>query len=103
MSIAANVKKRTVSKQSANGKLPGRKRELGGRPATGLYPEISRTLLAERTGRNIGTISYYFMGRAQMPFEDAMIIAPLIGVSVERLNEDLRKVRRAYLKSKTEN
>ncbi len=67
-----------------------------GRRATGLYPDASRSKIAELVGRHVTTITHYFNGRTKMPLEVAVKLAPILGVSVERLTGDLSKAQAAF-------
>ena len=57
-------------------KLPVREEDKRrGRPSTGLYPEVSRTLLAEKTGYHISSVAGILQGRTRVSLKDAVTIA----------------------------
>ena len=68
-----------------------------GRRATGLYPDASRSKIAELTGKHVTTITHYFNGRTRMPLEVAVQVARLLGVSVDKLTSDLSKQQLRFL------
>lgn len=67
-----------------------------GRNSTGLYPNLSRTKLAEATGLHPSTIVGLLRGRRKIPLNLALKIAAEVGVSVERLNADWEEQQRKY-------
>jgi plasmid maintenance system antidote protein VapI len=72
-----------------------------GRVATGLYPQISRTLLAEHGGLHITTITSMLNGRTLMKAEMAGVLTKALGISIEELIRDLAVQRAIYAKDKS--
>lgn len=62
-----------------------------GRPANGLYPHISRTHLAEATGLHLSTVSNILHGKRKVGLESAVVMARVVGVTVEELSKALRR------------
>ena len=92
----AKVPKRTKTPTVKNVSIlrdPNAPANRAGRDSEGLYPEVSRTKLAELTNRHISTITGYLKGRTRMPLATATIVAKAIGVSIDQLNEDLKKAQ----------
>jgi transcriptional regulator with XRE-family HTH domain len=69
---------------------------LNGRPATGMYPMVSRAKLADLTGKDISTISQILRGRNRPKLEDAILIAKVVGVAPEGLLRDWQEQRRKF-------
>jgi transcriptional regulator with XRE-family HTH domain len=64
-----------------------------GREPAGLYPEISRTKLARACGSDCPTMVRVLNGSRRPSLELAAAVAKVVGVTVERLMEDLAGVR----------
>lgn len=75
------------------------KRKPGG-PRIGLYPAVSRTLLAEATGYDVSTVSGILRGRTKLKLHAAMVMANVIGIPVEQLNRDLELERERFAEAK---
>lgn len=63
-----------------------------GRPALGLYPRVSRRKLAAATGLSIKTVSALLRGR-DCHVRVAVLVAGVLGVSVESLSAELEEYR----------
>jgi hypothetical protein len=68
-----------------------------GRTACGLYPEISRSLLARRTGAHVATISALLAGRTLCGPRLLDRVALLLGITTGELIEDVRGQQRRFL------
>jgi DNA-binding XRE family transcriptional regulator len=64
-----------------------------GRQASGMYPQVSRTKLAEVTGRDVTTISQIMRGRIRPKFEVALAMARAVGVEPEQFEADWQRQR----------
>jgi transcriptional regulator with XRE-family HTH domain len=62
-----------------------------------MYPMVSRTKLAELTGKDITTISQIMRGRNRPKFETAIQIAKVVGVSPESFEQDWQRQRKKFL------
>jgi DNA-binding XRE family transcriptional regulator len=68
-----------------------------GRQASGMYPQVSRTKLAEVTGKDITTISQIMRGRNRPKFDTALKIAHVVGVSPEEFCRHWQRQREKFL------
>ena len=82
----------TVTEQNGIVRVVG----VAGRKSLGLYPHLSRTLIAEALGVHKSSVSGYLKGRTQVPFKKAILLARLVGVTVGRLQGDLEGQRRKW-------
>ena len=60
-----------------------------GKESSGLYPEASRTKLAEKVGKCIATVTGVLNGRQKPTLELAAEMARWLGVTVDQLSEEL--------------
>lgn len=67
-----------------------------GKLPEGLYPRVSRKKLALALGLHISTVSGILMGKTKVKVALAIRIAALVGVTVEKLSEDLERQGKAY-------
>lgn len=74
----------------ADGATDGRPTEFG------LYPEVSRTRLAELLKKDLSTVTYILSGRHACKLSDASEISRLLGVKVEVLIGDLKEQRERW-------
>lgn len=72
-----------------------------GRAATGLYPDVSRTKIAEATGWHISTVAGILQGRVRAQLDWAVIMAKIVGVTPEQLNKDLKAQQERYKERKS--
>lgn len=70
-----------------------------GRDVTGLYPEISRTLLAKESGLHKSQVSRALSGKS-MRLKVAGKLAKGLGISIERMMEDIDKFNRQKARNK---
>lgn len=71
-----------------------------GRAAEGLYPTVSRTLLALHTGRHVSTITGILKGRTKCTLDLATKISRAIGVPMEKLNADLQAAQLRFAQAR---
>lgn len=71
-----------------------------GRVVEGLYPDVSRTLLANHTGRHVSTITGILKGRTKCTLELAMVISRAIGVPMDKLNADLQAAQLGFAQAR---
>jgi transcriptional regulator with XRE-family HTH domain len=67
-----------------------------GRPATGLYPHVSRRVLADLTGRDISTITQILRGRSRSSREVEAVIARAVRIPLAQLQATLGEQREKY-------
>ncbi len=89
----------TNSRKSKVSRLTdGRPAHRYGKQAIGLYPEVSRTKLAEQLDKHISTVTGYFMGRTKMPSEVLIQASKLMGVGIEVLAKELAEQRLRFVR-----
>ena len=66
-----------------------------GRPTLGIYPEISRTKLANLLGCSKSWVTWMLRGQRRIPLRVAIPMAKAIGIGVEQLQRDWDRERRA--------
>ena len=77
--------------------MPNKKtKRRPGRATLGLYPEVSRTALAQATGYDISTVSGILRGRTKAKLRTALVLARMCGVTLEELDRDLERERRRF-------
>lgn len=69
-----------------------------GRPVIGLYPQFSRTRIAEETGAHLSVIVAVLRGRRRPYLDLAVKMAAAMDIPIERLEKDLKRARAAYKK-----
>jgi transcriptional regulator with XRE-family HTH domain len=79
---------------------PRKAKNRQGALATGLYPEVSRTKLAEELGKDVSTVTGYLQGRTPPGLDDAAKIARLCGATLHELNWALAERQVEYAKAK---
>jgi transcriptional regulator with XRE-family HTH domain len=99
---ATPVRKMLRDKQgkSKSDNTPG---NPSGRRTTGLFPEISRTKLAQEMGKCVSAVAGYLQGRRKPGLMEAMQMADLIGVTVRELNWQLARKQAEYRKANNDN
>lgn len=85
--------------KSKGGKSVGRKSEWC-RPSRGLYPNASRTRIAQKTGKSVSSITGYLNGRSNCPLTIATQIAELLGMTLEQLSKELKEQQARRKKQK---
>lgn len=89
-----------TGQQSAVAREATGRDRLNGRAATGMYPMVSRTKLAQETGKDITTISQIMRGRIKPGFEVAIVISKLVGVGIEDFERDWKKQRKKFTRDR---
>ncbi len=76
----------------------GNGRASAGRPVIGLYPQFSRTKIAEETGAHLSVIVAILRGRRRPYLDLALRMSAAMDIPIERLEKDLKRARAAYKK-----
>ncbi len=86
--------------RSAEAKAKPRNRK--GMEARGIYPDVSRTKLAQELGVHTATVSNYLGGRRKMPLGQAQEAARAMGVGLDEFVSALIEVRQGWERERKE-
>jgi DNA-binding XRE family transcriptional regulator len=94
--IAATKATTIVGKYSPVARDSNHDGSQNGRAASGMYPQVSRTKLAQACGKDVTTISQIMRGRIRPKFEVALAVARAVGVDPEQFEVDWQRQRAKF-------